>query len=440
MLRLGTRLEKNCQGINRRALLEIGTLTGLGVSLPNLLATRRRAAADSNANRDVSCILIWTQGGTSHHDTFDPKPLAPASVRGEFNAIDTAIPGVQFTEVVPRMAREAKRFALLRGWNPANGSHGVADQYMMSGHQFNPALAYPCYGSIVAHEHGFKTAMPPFIQLGEALDRRFGGGSAGYLGPEFNPFELLADPNASPFVVRDISLPRGVDPSRMSRRQKMLARVDALQKKAEQQPASFQALDEHYKAAITMITSSDTKRAFDLDSEDERTRERYGKNRFGQGCLLARRLIESGVRFVTLTSGGWDTHQNNFSALKNLMPPVDQALPELLIDLAQRGLLDTTLVVWLTDFGRTPKVNSANGRDHWASAGFAIMAGAGITDGTVLGTTDEEGGRPTRDEVSTEDIAATIYSKLSIPLDLITYSRDGRPVKLNDGRPIRALS
>ncbi len=428
-------VSRTCEGLDRREFLRVGALSGLGVSLPMALANRSAHAAAGGT--DVNCILIWTHGGTSHHDTFDPKPLAPVSVRGDFGATATAVPGVRFSEIVPRMAKELGRYALLRGWNPANGSHGLADQWMMSGQRFNPALAYPCYGSIVSQQKGFNGALPPFVQLGENLDRRFGGGTAGYLGLEHNPFELLADPNAQQFTVRDITPPAGIEMPRIARRRSMLERIDALQRQIELQPQAFEALDEHYRAALNMITASETKRAFEIAGEDPRLRERYGRTRFGQSCLLARRLIEAGVRFVTITDGGWDTHQNNFKSLKDSrVPPVDQAVPELLIDLEERGLLATTLVVWLTDFGRTPKINSASGRDHWASAGFAIMAGAGIPGGAVLGSTDDEGGRVTRDEYLSEDIAATIYTKLGVPLNLITHSRDGRPVRLNEGRPI----
>ena len=186
-----------------------------------------------------------------------------------------------------------------------------------------------------------------------------------------------------------------------------------------------------------MVTAQETRRAFQLDKEDPRLRESYGRNTFGQNCLLARRLIEAGVRFVTVSDPGWDTHQNNFSALKSLIPRIDQGLPQLLIDLEQRGLLEKTLVVWLTDFGRTPKINSASGRDHWASAGFAIMAGAGIPGGSVLGATDDEGGQPIRNQYFSEDIVATIYHKLGLPLDLHVQSPDGRPVRLIEGHPIR---
>jgi len=428
-------VDRSCAGVSRRSFLQIGALAGVGVTLP--MALGRKLAAGESSPTDVNCILIWTRGGTSHHDTFDPKPEAPVSVRGEFNVIDTAVPGVKFTEIVPNMARELNRFAVLRGWNPRNASHGHADQWVMSGRKFNQAVGYPCYGSVVSYYKGFKTAMPPFVQLGDQVDRRFGGGTAGVLGLEHNPFEMLADPNAEKFNVRDITPPQGVDMGRVDRRSKMLARVDALQRSVELQPEAFSALDEHYQTAINMITAPETKQAFEIAEEDDKLRDAYGRNRFGQSCLLARRLIESGVRLVTVTDGGWDTHQNNFKSLKDTrIPPVDQALPQLLTDLEERGLLDSTLVCWLTDFGRTPKINSASGRDHWATAGFAIMAGAGVPGGHVLGETDGEGGVVIRDEYYSDDIAATVYSKLGIPLETIARAPDGRPVRLIDGRPI----
>ena len=427
----------NCDAVSRRSFLQVGALAGFGVSLPTVLASRQSARADGK-NDDVNCILIWTRGGTSHHDTFDPKPDAPVAVRGEFNVIDTALPGIKFTEICPNMAKEAKRFALLRGWNPRNGSHGTADQWVMSGRRFNQAVGYPTYGSVASYYHGFKTAMPPFIQLGTQVDRRFGGGTAGVLGQEFNPFEIDADPNKDKFTVRDITPPSGISMDRVGRRRKMLAAVDQLQRKADLQPAAFRAIDEHYETALNMITAPERKQAFEMEKEEDKLRDAYGRHRFGQSCLMARRLIESGVRFVTVTDGGWDTHQNNFKTLKDSrIPPVDQALPQLLIDLEQRGLLDNTLVCWLTDFGRTPNVNSASGRDHWATAGFAIMAGAGVPPGSVLGATDDEGGVVARDEYWSDDIAMTIYMKLGIPHDLIARAPDGRPVRLIEGKPIR---
>jgi hypothetical protein len=434
---------RTCEGVSRRSFLQVGTLAGLGISLPQILSQQALAKSKSGhhkakLNSDVNCILIWTQGGTSHHDTFDPKPQAPISVKGEYDVIDTTVPGIQFTEIVPRMAKELSRYAVLRGWNPMNGSHGTADQYMMSGRPFNPSVHYPTIGSVISHQMGFKTAMPPFVQLGNAIDSRFGGGKAGILGLEHNAFEILTDPNAENFAVRDISPPSGITNERVDRRKKVLGIVDSLQRSSSVQPADYDALDENYRTALEMITAQETRRAFQLEKEDPRLREQYGRNPFGQKCLLARRLIEAGVRFVTVSDGGWDTHQNNFSSLKTkLIPRIDQGLPQLLIDLEQRGMLEKTLVVWLTDFGRTPKINSASGRDHWASAGFAIMAGAGIPGGSVLGATDDEGGRPIRNQYFTENIVATIYHKLGLPLDLHVQSPDGRPIRLIEGRAIR---
>ena len=430
-------LSRTCEGVSRRDFLRIGALTGLGVTLPLALASKA-AAKDSRKTKDVNCILIWTLGGTSHHDTFDPKPDAPASVRGEFGVIRTAVPGVQFTEVCPLMARALNRYALLRSWNPRNGSHGAADYELMSGHKFNPNFVYPCYGSIVSQQRGFKTKLPPFVQLGSYVDRTFGGGSAGYLGIEHNPFEIIADPNVEKFSARDITPPAGIDAQRISRRRAMLSRIDALQRQADLQPAAFDALDRHYQAALNLITAPETKKAFEIGSEDPRLRDRYGRNFFGQRCLLARRLIEAGVRFVTVTDPSWDSHQSVFPSLKNsLMPRLDRGVPALLTDLEDRGLLDTTLVVWLTDFGRTPKINSASGRDHWATAGFVVMAGAGVQGGLVIGSTDEEGAVPASSEYHTENVAATIYSKLGLPLDLTVQISDGRPIRLIEGEPIR---
>jgi hypothetical protein len=438
MLNLSPLHTWTCEGIDRRAFLRLGTLSGLGLSLPALFSQKQAQARERRKAADVNCILIWTRGGTSHHDTFDPKPDAPVSVRGEFKVIDTAVPSVKFTEVLPRMARELKRYALLRSWNPKNAGHGVADQYCLSGQPLNPALIYPCFGAVVSQQKGFKTRLPPHVQLGDQVDRTNGGGTAGYLGMEHNPFEIHSDPNVEKFEVRDITPPQGVDRSRLSRRRRMLHTIDALQRGIDAQPGAFAALDQHYQAALNLITAPETKRAFEIGKEDPRLRDRFGRSPFGQSCLLTRRLIESGVRFVTVSDGGWDTHTDNFNALKNhRVPPIDQGLPALLADLEERGLLATTLVVWMTDFGRTPKVNSAIGRDHWASAGFAILAGAGIPGGAVLGRTDEEGGRPTHNEYFTEDIAATIYTKLGIPLDLTTHTPDGRPIRLNEGRVIR---
>jgi len=435
MLQLFPNQAADCEKYSRRQfLLQVGAVAPLGLSLPTLLAAQARAEGSSPAERN--CILIWTRGGTSHHDTLDPKPNAAADVRGEFDVIDTAIPGIQFTDQVPNFARELNRYAVLRGLNPRNGSHGTADAIMMSGHRFNPAITYPCFGSVVAKEKGYRNNLPPFVQVGTNIDRRFGGGIAGYLGIAYNPFELPGDPNSDKFTVRDVTPPGGMNMDRLSRRQQALRQIDRLQRGLEHKADALRAMDEYYENAFNMITSKATQDAFDLSKEDSKLRDRYGRTTLGQGCLLARRLIESGVRFVTVTSGGWDTHSNNFGQLRNLLPPLDQAFPTLVADLEERGLLENTLVVWMTDFGRTPVVNSAAGRDHWSTAGILCMAGAGTPQGLVLGKTDDVGGKVIESEYFPEDVAATIYTKLGIPLDTTHIAPDGRPMRLCEGRVI----
>jgi hypothetical protein len=438
MLDLFRHTTRNCEGVDRRTLLKIGSLGGLGITLPMLLQQQSARAKESRPVSNVNCIFIWTLGGTSHHDTLDPKPAAPALVKGPFSAIDTSVPGVQFSEICPRLAQELGRFSLLRSWNPKNASHGFADQYCMSGRFPNPALTYPCVGSVISHQKGFKSPLPPFVQLGSYVDRTFNGGTSGVLGLEHSPFEIHTEANVDKFSVRDITPPLNMEMARVDRRRQMLTAIDNLQRRADRQPKAFDALDEHYKAALNMITASETKKAFDIGSEDPKLRDRYGRTSFGQRLLLSRRLIQAGVRFVTVSDPSWDNHQDCFNALqKSRMPPIDQALPELLIDLEQQGLLDTTLVVWMTDFGRTPKINSASGRDHWASAGFVVMAGAGIRGGQVIGATDEEGGFPVASEYATEQVVATIYHKVGLPLDLVVQANDGRPVRLLESEPIR---
>jgi hypothetical protein len=425
--------------VDRRGFLAGGALgTGLGgLSVAAALSPTRALANSGHASADVSCIFIWTQGGTSHHDTFDPKPQASDGVRGPLATISTAVPGVFFTELCGRMARELGRYSLLRSWNPRNAGHGVADHWCMSGRNVNPTVVYPCVGSVVSHQHGFKSPLPPFIQLGAHVDRTNNGGMPGILGLAHGPFEIHTEANTEKFSVRDITPPLDMAMSRIDRRRAVLARIDRLQQAADRQPAAFDALDEHYKTAFTMITAPETKKAFDIATEPAALRDDYGRTSFGQRLLLARRLVQSGVRFVTVSDPGWDHHTDCFNGLKGRMPAIDQAIPALLIDLENQGLLDKTLVVWMTDFGRTPKINPAIGRDHWASAGFVVMAGAGVPGGLVLGETDAEGGVPKTHETFTENVVATIYHKLGLPLDLTVTAADGRPIRLLEGEPVR---
>jgi hypothetical protein len=442
MFSLSLGASRSCDGVTRRELLRVGSLAGLGLSLQGVLRLEARAAGTA-ASGGASCILLWLQGGISHIDSFDPKPQAPAEVRGEFGVISTNVPGITLCDQLPALARHQDKYSILRSLNPKNGSHGVADAYMMSGHPFNPSLTYPAYGSVVAREKGDRRSMPPYVQLGVAIDPRFGGGVAGYLGDQYNPFVLPGDASSPAFTVRDVVLPGGVDRQRFEHRMKVLRCVDTWQRTLEDDSTTgpLAAADTFYHKAYSLVTASHAKRAFDIQSEDPRLRDRYGRNALGQGCLLARRLLEAGVRFVTVTDGGWDTHQNNFSSLKTrLLPRLDAALSALLQDLSDRGMLSSTLVLVLTDFGRTPKVNSSAGRDHWSTAGIALLAGCGIRPATVVGKTDAQGEQPTEAPYFTEDVAATIYHCLGIPRELTHVAPDGRPIRLSDdGRVIREL-
>ncbi|HET6572495.1 MAG TPA: DUF1501 domain-containing protein [Fimbriiglobus sp.] len=439
MLDLITGTAGDCSGATRRTFLRVGGLSALGLTLPTYLRARADApAAPAKAKR---CILLWMQGGPSHIDSFDPKPDAPAEVRGEFSTVATALPGVRFCEHLPRLARAADKLAVIRGHDPKNGSHGTADHLMMSGHKFNPALPFPCYGSVVAKERGYVGGMLPFVQLGRNIDRRFNGGIAGFLGDEFNPFEVPDDPNGKVFRVRDLAVAGDAERKRLDRRYAMLGDLESYQRRVEDAAVPVKARDTFYEKAHGLITSPAAKQAFDVAAEPPAARDRYGRTQLGQSCLLARRLIEAGVQFVTVTDGGWDTHTNNFKSLKDrLLPRVDQGLSALVEDLAGRGLLDETLVVWFGDFGRTPKVNPTAGRDHWSTAGVALMAGGGLKVGQVVGRTNPLAEYVTDTPVAPQDLAATIYTVLGVPLHTWYKTQDGRPVELcPEGKPVRQL-
>ncbi len=444
MLDLFTGRTSDCTGVSRRTFLRVGGLATLGLSLPGFLRLQRLAADSGRADptkKGVRCILLWMQGGPSHHDTFDPKPEAPAEVRGEFGTIPTTLPGVRIAEHLPLLARQSDKYSIIRGHDPRNGSHGVADHLMMSGHKFNASLPFPCYGSVVARERGYKDGLFPFVQLGRNIDRRFNGGIAGFLGDQFNPFEVNEDPNAAAFKVRDLSLGSEAERARLERRYAMLTDLDHYQRKVEESAAPVQARDEFYERAHGLITSPAAKKAFAVEAEPDRLREAYGRTTFGQSCLLARRLIEAGVRFVTVTDGGWDTHQENFKSLKTRkLPVLDRAYAALLQDLHDRGLLEGTLVVWFGDFGREPKINPSAGRDHWASAGAALMGGGGVKMGEVVGATDAMGSVVVDNPVTPQDLAATIYTALGVPLHTWYRAQDGRPIELvPEGKPVKQL-
>jgi hypothetical protein len=428
-------LQTDCEGISRREMLRIGALGTFGLSLPGVLRAENAAKAAGKNHADAkSVILLWMQGGPSHIDTFDPKPEAPSEIRGEFGTVKTCVPGVTLSEHLPRLAANLDKFSIIRSGYNYNGSHGVADAYMLSGWRFNASVPYPTYGSVVAKELGYRAGMPPFLQLGVSIDRRFNGGVAGYLGSENNPFEVAEDPASKQFNIDGITLPGGVTVERFRRRRTMLDQLNSWQHRVEESSSAVKAMDSFYAKAFDMVTSPKAKQAFQMSSENAKVREEYGMNRFGQSCLLARRLVQAGVRFVTVTDNGWDTHQNNFPALKNgKLPVLDKAYSALLVDLHRQGMLNDTMVLWMGDFGRTPKINSSAGRDHWAGSTVFCLGGGGIKTGMVVGKSNEYAEQPATDPIQVEDIAATIYTLLGIPLDRHYHTADGRPLSVAAG-------
>jgi Protein of unknown function (DUF1501) len=422
---------RDCDGVSRRDFFRVGGLGLAGLTLADLLRQESQAASSSPAR---SVILLWMQGGPSHIDTLDPKPEAPAEIRGEFGVISTVLPGVQICEHLPGLARNLDKLTIVRSGYSYNAGHGIADAYMLSGWRFSPTTVYPSMGSVVARELTSNPGMPPYMQLGGHVDQKSGGGLAGYLGNEHNPFVMTSDPNSERFSVDGITLPGGLTAARFARRRQMLDRYDRWQARVEAQISDSGAMDRFYEKAFGIVTSPEAKRAFNLSTEDPKLRDRYGRNTFGQSCLLARRLVEAGVRFVTVSFGGWDTHQQNFTSLKgSLLPRLDAGYSTLVADLQGRGLLDQTIVVWMGDFGRTPKINSAAGRDHWAGSTVFGIGGGGIRVGEVFGKSDRYAEQPMTKMVQAEDIVATIFSRLGIPLDRRYTAPDGRPFPVNPG-------
>ncbi len=431
---------KNCDGPSRRSFLQAGALSLFGLSLPRWLEAREAATI----GKDMNCILLWTDGGMSNIDTLDMKPNAPAEYRGEFQQIQSNVAEMPVCEHLPMMSRTMDKVCVVKSIaHKESGDHAAATHYMLTGYPQRPdptgqpsgSTIFPAFGSVVAREKGWQNAMPPTVKIGKGV--LYSG--AGYLGSAYDPLVIADDPNAQNFVVRNVSVNDSRQP-RMLRRQRMLARLDSWQKRSEATGA-VAAKGEFYRQAFELMTSPAAKRAFRIDEEPAKLRDRYGRNQEGQGTLLARRLIESGVRFATVAFGGWDTHDKNFERLKNtLLPTLDQAWSALLEDLDDRGLLDSTLVICAGEFGRTPKVNGAAGRDHYAPCNAVGFSGAGTAMGTVVGKTGARCEQVVGQTNSTLDYAATIFRILGIDGSKEYHTEDGRPVMLNNGgKPIAGV-
>lgn len=436
-----------CDGVTRRDFLHAGSLAFLGLSMPQFF--RLKAMGAVNPNKDVSCIQLMLVGGPSQLDTWDMKPNAPASIRGPFKPIKTNVSGIEISEIFPRMAKHADKFALLRSvYHTAAAVHDTGCQMMQTGRLFQGGLESPNYGSVLRFEKGARGDMPPNVLLPYMIGQLGGnlphGDTAGFLGKGYDPFVLNADPADPNFKVPDMLPPDYISAVRVDRRRSWRAEVDKSVEYFEETNQDSKLMDATFNQAYTLMTSAKAREAFELSQETEETRKRYGMNRFGQGCLLARRLVERGVRFVTLNMFEtvfnditWDIHGSApfspISCYSDLVGPMfDNAYSSLIEDLSRTGQLDSTLVLATGEFGRTPRINPAGGRDHWPQCWTVVMAGGGIKGGQVVGSSDAIGAAPVDRPVMPAHVAATVYKCLGVPVDTVLKTPQGRDVRLVD--------
>lgn len=447
-------------GFSRRGVLRLGQLTGLGIGLSQL---RSINAAPAEARRVArSCILIWLDGGPSHLETFDLKPDAAKEVRGPLAAISTAVTGIFISECMPQVARRMKDFAVIRSMTSPLGEHNLGTHYLLTGYRPTPVLEYPSFHAAANQRlRSAKSILPNNIAV---PDYRVGGAKfsgAGFLPSEFGPFSLRADPAKSDFRVRDLSLTANLTLERMERR-RTFARQFASWNEGEVSQGTFvressgslsngQQAQAALEQALRMVTSAEATSAFRLEEESSETRQRYGSRSVGQSCLLARRLIERGVRFVTVNHQGWDTHDNLYTRLKEgytgakvgvgLIPSLDLAVSALVDDLRDRRLLDETLIVVMGEFGRTPKINTAGGRDHWPRVFSVALAGGGVRGGQVIGASDATGESPADRPLTPSDLVCTIYTLLGLDPATELQTDTGRPIRLaaSDAQVIQEL-
>lgn len=457
--------QRLCDGIRRRDFLSLGALAGL-----RMAASSCARASDSGANssqtsfgRAKHCVLLFLTGGPPQHDTWDPKPDAPAEIRGEFKPIATAIPGTQISELFPRLARQAGQYCIARSVSHKDTVHTSAGYTMLTGADHpmaNSASAtqiklsqddHPHVGSWLSRMRPARDGLPTFVALPEFIRdanvNDFPGQGGGFLGKRFDPFRVEANAERTQFVPPAVALAADLTVDRLNDRRFLRERLERTLDEAEAVGARAD-LDGSYQRAFELLQSPAIRQAFEIDREPSRVRDSYGLHLFGQGCLLARRLIEAGVGLVTVywhyegpdDSPVWDTHWNNFKHLRErLIPPTDAAIATLLEDLSSRGLLEDTLVVCMGEFGRTPRVNKKAGRDHWPNVQSILLAGAGMPAGTVYGSSDRHGAYPADQAISPRDLTATILHLLGIPLGIEVHDRTNRPLRICDGSPVAGL-
>ena len=436
---LNQKAHRYCNGWSRRDFLRVGALTPLGLSLGGLLSMEKLAGAASlRGPRAKSVILVYLGGGISHHDSFDMKTDAVEEIRGKYKSIAANVTGTRVCELLPKIAQTMDKVALIRSQQHGNDHHETATNWVLSGRFGSPFGDHPSMGAVVAHETGFAGKVPPYVAVPKNPSFTWELGKSAWLGGRFESFKA-GDPNAKEFKVRDLSMAQPMKPEQQERRQSLLQAVDHLAGTIEgnDQIATY---DEFHQKAASMVLSPQAQSAFDVEKESEKLRDTYGRHEFGQSCLLARRLVESGVRFVTVNSGGWDHHAKIFESLDKKLPMFDQGLAALINDLTERGTIKDTLVLCMGEFGRTPKVNKDAGRDHWGHAGSILFAGAGVRGGKIIGATDKTGSYVTDRPVSPADICHTVYEALGIDPRKQLRTPEGRPVEiLPDGATIEEL-
>ena len=450
-----------CDRIGRRTALEIGSLSTLGIGLPAVLRAAKATAKSPSPTfgKTKRVILLYMWGGPAHQDTWDLKPHGPSETRGEFLPIATRSPGVFISEHFPKLAEHTNKLAIIRSVGQEDNNHSTGAHAALTGRRHELQAEsfgardsdFPHFGSVLSHLRPNQAGLPSFVSLPEVIATTNGaitpGQNAGFLGRQYDPFRINQHPDTADFSVRSLTIPDSFSPQRLHRSSQLLKKIEQ-QARLSEQSKTVQAMGRIYQQALSMVLSPKARKAFDLASEKTTDRQRYGLHTFGQSVLLARRLIEAGVQFVTVywhreeptIDTSWDTHALNFQELKNrLMPAVDRPISSLLEDLQSRGLLDETLVVWNSEFGRTPRINDNAGRDHWGPCNSVVMAGGGIPGGQVFGASDENAAFPTRDKVTQDDIAATIYHLLGVPPETTLYDRLQRPHALALGTPITRL-
>lgn len=441
--------------MDRRSYLKLGIAGLAGGSFTQLLQLRAASAASFQSEpgtsqpKKTNCILIWMDGGPTHFETFDPKPEAPSEIRGEFQPIETNVSGIQICEHLPQLAKIADKYAIVRSVCHNQANHGAGNHYMMTGAPPRIPVGcgafvsfHPSMGSVAAYERSAPHGLPAYFSM-PSMSR---SGGPNFLGAKYAPFVVSNDPNSQNFRVRDVELPKDILEARFTARRDLRQLVDRLPRFDDPQTNDpVMALDQNYQQGIQLVMTAEAQKAFDIHNEPAALREAYGRNSFGQRALLARRLVEAGVPFVTLYDGGWDHHSDLFGALKTRLPTWDQTVATLITDLDQRGLLETTMVIALGEFGRTPKIStlagqSKPGRDHWANAMSILFAGGGTPGGQVIGATDRQGHSAIERVLSPENFVSTVYTKLGIDPSKIYYTANGRPTHLvSDHNPIREL-